>query len=72
MNHQSQEVMLLELAEEVEDGMRRAHELVKRLDLYCLERRAIRQMDRNGVESWRAKRTLHELDLERQRLASSN
>jgi hypothetical protein len=72
VNRQSQEVLFLELAEEVEDGMKRAHELVKRLDIYCLERKAIRQMERNGIDSWRAKHTLRELDAERKRLVSEN
>ena len=60
------------MAEEVEDAMRKVHDLVTRLDFYCLERKAIRQMDRNGVDSWRARRTLAELTQERKRLTSVN
>jgi hypothetical protein len=72
VNRQSEDTLILELAEEVEDGMKRAHELVKRLDIYCLERKALRQMERNGVSSWRAQHTLRELETERKRLTSEN
>jgi hypothetical protein len=72
MNHQSTDTLILELAEEVEDGMKRTHELVTRLSLLSLERRALRQAERNGIESWRAQHTLRELDAERKRLTSKN
>jgi hypothetical protein len=71
VNRQPEDTLILELAEEVEDGMKRAHELVKRLDIYCLERKAIRQAERNGFDSWRCQRTLKELETEKKRLASS-
>jgi hypothetical protein len=72
MNHQSQEIQFLELAEHIEDTLKQAHELVSELSVYCLERKCIRQMDRNGVDSWRARRTLAELTQERERLTSRN
>jgi hypothetical protein len=62
----------LELAEATEDAMRKAHELVTRLSVYALERRYVRQVDRNGINSFRARHTLREIEDERKRLASGS
>jgi len=74
MNRQATDVQLVEIAEQVE-GLLHGHparflarRLVTELSLRELERRVIRQMERNGIDSIRAERSLAEYRQERQRL----
>ncbi len=74
MNRQATDVQLVEIAEQVE-GLLHGHparflarRLVTELSLRELERRVIRQMERNGIGSIRAERSLAEYRQERQRL----
>lgn len=78
MNRQATDVQLVEIAEQVEELLHGhparflARRLVTELSLRELERRVIRQMERNGIGGIRAERSLAEYRQERERLTARN
>lgn len=80
-NRQAMEVGLLEIAETLEDLLqahgtpqerRISRQLVNALSVYARERQVIRAIERNGLDSPWAIRSLDEYRRDRQRLAATN